>query len=102
MAFKKFAVSIRLFINHPGRVLGLCLFFLFSSLLFNGVLWKIWGLHRDHDRLIFENQNLASQIGELGTQVRQAKDPSFIEKQARDKLDFVGENDLVFVFSDQD
>ena len=100
MVFRKFAMNVRLFINHPSRVLVVCLVFLFSSFLFNGVLWKLWGLHRDHDRLIEENQVLSMEIKDLGRQLALAKDPSYIEKQARDKLDLVGENDLIFVFSD--
>ncbi|AGH94934.1 hypothetical protein A11Q_714 [Pseudobdellovibrio exovorus JSS] len=36
----------------------------------------------------------------LDMQISQAKDPSFIERQALDKLDMVGEHDLVFVFSE--
>lgn len=31
-------------------------------------------------------------------QIKQAKDQSFIARQAKDKLDMVGEHDLVFVF----
>jgi len=34
----------------------------------------------------------------LDMQIKQANDPSFIERQAKDKLDMVGEHDLVFVF----
>lgn len=33
-------------------------------------------------------------------QIKQAKDPVFIERQAKDKLDMVDEHDLVFVFSE--
>lgn len=72
------------------------------SLFFNGAIWRVWSLHRDLKTI--QEQIVASkaQSKALDMQIKQAKDPSFIERQAKDKLDMVGENDLVFVFSDQE
>ncbi|WP_041575594.1 septum formation initiator family protein [Pseudobdellovibrio exovorus] len=76
----------------------ICVFVL--SLFFNGAIWRVWGLHRDMATI--ESQILKSreQAQLLDMQISQAKDPSFIERQALDKLDMVGEHDLVFVFSE--
>lgn len=66
----------------------------------NGSLWRVLGLYRD--RVVINNQiqYMNKQSSVLDMQIKQAKDPAFIERQARDKLDLVGENDLVFVFSE--
>jgi cell division protein FtsB len=41
------------------------------------------------------------ELEQINLQLKQAKDPSFIERQARDKLDYANENDLVFVFAEE-
>ncbi len=95
------SMSIRQFLDYPGRVATLCLLLLAVVLVLNGNLWRLWGLHRDFDRLtqqIFDTQKTSQQ---LEAQLHQAKDPSFMERQARDRLDLAGENDLVFVFADE-
>jgi cell division protein FtsB len=100
MAVRKMAVTFRSFLNHPGRVASLCLVFFAVTLMLNGLLWKLWGLHRDYARLTFEVKDTKMTIEKLTGQLKQAKDPSFIERQARDKLDLASEKDLVFVFPD--
>ena len=101
MSVRNMASSFRSFLNHPGRVTILCLAFFAITLLMNGLLWRLWGLHRDFERLTVETGGTKKDIEKLNGQLKQAKDPSFIERQARDKLDLVSEKDLVFVFPEQ-
>lgn len=79
----------------------MCLIFFVATLVLNGLLWRLWGLHRDFAKLNTEIEDTRNSIAKLSVQLQQAKDPSFIERQARDKLDLVSDKDLVFVFSDQ-
>lgn len=94
-------MSIRQSLDHPTRVATLCLVFLAVTLILNGNLWRLWGLHRDFDHLSQQiiDTNHSSRL--LEAQLKQAKDPNFIERQARDRLDLAGEHDLVFVFADE-
>lgn len=101
MSVRKMAISFRSFLNHPGKVSVLCVAFFAITLLMNGLLWRLWGLHRDFERLTVEITGTKNDINKLNAQLKQAKDPSFIERQARDKLDLVSEKDLVFVFPEQ-
>src|SRR5438045_3255387 len=101
MSVRNMAISFRSFLNHPGKVVILCLAFFTITLLMNGLLWRLWGLHRDFERLTVEIVGTKTDIEKLNAQLKQAKDPSFIERQARDKLDLVSEKDLVFVFPEQ-
>ncbi|WP_255490050.1 septum formation initiator family protein [Bdellovibrio sp. KM01] len=71
------------------------------SIVLNGNLWRLWGLHRDFDRISTEINDSKKATLDLEVQLKQAKDPAFIERQARDKLDLAGEHDLVFVFPEQ-
>jgi cell division protein FtsB len=101
MSVRNMAISFRSFLNHPAKVTVLCLVFFAITLMMNGLLWRLWGLHRDFERLTVEISSSKTDIEKLNAQLKQAKDPSFIERQARDKLDLVSEKDLVFVFPEQ-
>lgn len=86
----------------PMKILVLCVFFATLSLLLNGGFLQLYKLHRDQS--ILEGQILAGkmQVIDLNNQLKEAKEPSFIERQALDNYDLVNEQDLVFVFADQD
>lgn len=95
-----FGFRFRNFLNHPLKVFFSCAIIFVVSLFVNGTVWRIWGLRRDLATIQDEIINSRAQAKTLDMQIKQAKDPSFIERQAKDKLDMVGEHDLVFVFSD--
>lgn len=101
MSYNQFAVGFRRFLNNPTQVFMVGLGIFLVSIVLNGNAFKLWGLHRDYDRITEEIQATRLNIKSLSGQLRQAKDPTFIERQARDKLDLVAEHDLVFVFSEQ-
>lgn len=95
-----FGFKFRNLLNKPVKVFLLCVCIFIITLFFNGAIWRVWGLHHDSATIQKQILNSKSQAKVLDMQIKQAKDPSFIERQAKDKLDFVGEHDLVFVFSD--
>ncbi len=101
MSLTGFGHGVRRFLHKPSQVLLVCLAFATLSLVFDGILWRLWGLRRDHERLTTDLIHIQGDLKSLGLQLKQAKDPSYIERQARDRLDLVGENDLVFVFPDE-
>ena len=82
------------------KVFFFCVCIFIGSLFFNGAVWRIWSLHRDSSKIQEQILNSKAQSKALDMRIKQAKDPSFIERQAKDKLDMVGEHDLVFVFSE--
>lgn len=94
----RFGYGIRQFLNNPLKVFIVCLFTFIIALFLNGGLWKVWGLRRDYSTINEQIILAQKQSSVLDMQIRQAKDPAFIERQARDKLDMVSEKDLVFVF----
>lgn len=96
----KSAQDFKFFLNNPIKVLLACLIVFSASVVLNGTLWKVWGLYRDHDRLQQDIAQIAIENVKTDEKIRLAKDPSYIERQARDKMDLVSENDLIFVFPD--
>lgn len=101
MSYNQFAIGLRRFLNQPSKVFLAGVMVFIVSIVLNGNAFTLWGLHRDYDRINDEILATKGTIKNLSAQLQQAKDPSYIERQARDKLDLVGEHDLVFVFSDQ-
>lgn len=93
--------SIKSYLAQPQKIFLGCLIFIVLSLVFNGVLWRLWGLHRDLDRYQEESVAAREEIVRLKSQLEQAKDPSYIEQQATDRFDLAGQDDLVFVFPTQ-
>ena len=96
--FHQFGFRLRQFLNRPHKVLIVCLLVFVISLFINGALWRVWGLRRDLVTIQEQIDAAQKQSAILDVQVQQAKDPVFIERQARDKLDLAGEHDLIFVF----
>ena len=95
-----YGLKFRIFLNNPVKVFLVCILVFVVSLFFNGAIWRVWGLHHDSDTIQKQIMSSRAQAKVLDMQIKQAKDPSFIERQAKDKLDMVGANDLVFVFSE--
>lgn len=101
MSYTRFALGLRRFLNRPDKVAFACCFVFVISIFINGNIWRLWSLHRDLDHINTEIMQAQEATTSLQAHLKQAKDPAFIERQARDKLDLAGENDLVFIFSDQ-
>lgn len=88
----------RNFLNRPLKVLLVCNIIFATYLFMNGAVWRVWGLKRDQATITDQIANSKIISKNLDMQIKQAKDQSYIARQAKDKLDMVGENDLIFVF----
>jgi cell division protein FtsB len=93
-----YSAHFRNLLNKPLKVLVLCNIIFAGYLFLNGAVWRVWGLKRDQSTIQQQIQHSIEQSKNLDMQIHQAKDQSFIARQAKDKLDMVGEHDLVFVF----
>lgn len=91
-------MRVRRLFQKPQHIVMICFVFLSLTLVGNGTLWRLWNLHREYDRFQKEIISLQDQSQKLDLDIKKIKDPAYIERQARDRLDLVGENDLVFVF----
>jgi len=86
-------------IHRPQKVLFICLALILMSLVFDGTLIKIWRLNKNIKNFETESMKLSTDIHAVNKQIRQAHDPDFLEREARDRFDLVNEGDLIFVFS---
>lgn len=91
--------AIRRWVSSPVKVLLTCVVFALLQLLIQGNLFHLLRLHNDREALTASLSNIQGDLRVLDQKIRQAKDPVFIEKEAKDRLDMAGEDELVFVFS---
>lgn len=95
--FKLFS-WIRVQLDSPLKVFLFCLGLFVFSLLSNGLWWRLWALQRDQQAIHLKIEMTQQRITELDKLLKQSQDIEFIERQAKERLDLVDENDLVFVF----
>ena len=95
---RKSAHTIERWLNQPQKVFFVAVIVLLSTVLLNGTIWKLWGLYRDQDKIALQMVETKASMGHVALQIKQAKDPEYIERQARDKMDLIGDHDLIFVF----
>ncbi len=95
---QRYALTFKNWLNQPQKVFVTCFFVLIISLFLNGTVWKVWGLYRDQTVIKEQIATSDQATKNFELQMSRAKDATFIEHQAREKMDLVSENDLVFVF----
>ena len=100
--FDGFFRALNHLLQAPQKVVWICLGLVVLNLVLDGSLFRLWGMHRDYHGLESEIQSLSKQNDKLRTQLQRAKDPAFLEREARDRFDLVSEGDLVFVFSEEE
>lgn len=87
-------------LNSPIKVLWVCLGIIFLVLISDGSVFRLWNLHGDQERITGNIAKLEKGFQVLDGQYLKVNDPEFLEQQARDRLDLAGEDELIFVFSD--
>ncbi|MGE3974916.1 MAG: septum formation initiator family protein [Bdellovibrionales bacterium] len=94
--------AIKSFLNSPLRVLVYCLLGFASAVIFDGSFFRLWSLHHENSRLSENIERLEKESFVLDQKIHHAKSLEFIERQARDQLDLVEQNELVFVFASEE
>src|SRR4051812_39102111 len=100
---KTLALGFRKLLDHPVRVAIVASFMAFGGLLLEGTLLNLWDLHREKSRLENRYKETVQTNKELLRKIDQAKSSDrFIARQALDRLDMIGENELVFIFENDE
>lgn len=93
---------LKVLLDNPLKVLWLCLALAFVNLVLDGSLLRLWSLHRDHKQIQSQITEIKSKTEIMQVKLAKASDPAFIQREAIDRFDLVGEGELVFVFSEED
>ena len=91
---------VRELLDHPKKVFLICMGFFIFSMLTSGLWWRLWALKADETRRVLLIQEEKQKLQKLEGMLAQAQSLKYIEKQAKDRLDLVAEDDLVFIFSE--
>lgn len=98
--FSRLSYLISDFLQHPLRVFAISFILFSAGLVLDGSLFRLWSLQRDSKEISRRMTVLRRDTKELNNKIKRARDPNFIEMQAREKFDLASEGDLIFVFTD--
>lgn len=96
----EFGVKLSKILEKPSQVAVICLLFLLMALVLDGSLWQLYQIDKSKELLLFNIQEENKKISKIKHQLEQLKNPAYIEKQARERLEFLEKGDLLFVFSE--
>ncbi len=94
-------MALMKFLENPKRVFLFCLIFFGISLLWSGNLVELIQLRQERAQISEQLQTLSSELRSLDADIVQTQRPAFLQRMAIEKLEYVGQNDLVFVFPDE-
>lgn len=100
--FVQFFRLVHGFLEKPNQVLWTCVGIAVINIVLDGSLFRLWGLYRDHNEVQTQVAQLQKSTEQMAIRLKKAKDPSFLEREALDRLDLVNEGDLVFVFAENE
>lgn len=97
--FSSIKQQVLYILGSPRRFLILCLGMSFFTLVLDGSLWRLYSLHKQQQVLIDRTTDAIRGTDEYKLLIKKARDPEFLKKQAREKFDWIEEDELVFIFS---
>lgn len=92
--------AVHRLLQSPVKVLWICLALAFVNLILDGSLYRYYVLTKDLKQIRGKIEQVSLSNENLEEQIRKMKDPSHLEQVARERFDLVKENELVFVFSE--
>lgn len=82
----------------PYFVFLVCLLFLLINLILDGTLLRVFRLSQDLSIIKNRIEYIELKNLDIEDKIKKASDPDFVEKELRQRLDYTGEGDLIFIF----
>ncbi|MCJ8277636.1 MAG: septum formation initiator family protein [Bdellovibrionales bacterium] len=98
--FSRINLFIHTLIHQPLKLFAVGCVVTFVWLVADGSLWKFWKLQANQEAMKQRMVEIEEKSRKLEFKIHQAKELTYIERQATDQFDYVREGDLIFVFSD--
>ena len=92
---------IKTALGRPLLIGFFCLLFLAWNLLADKTMLQIFRLSRDLNIARNRIELFQKKSERLKKEIKKSSDPEFVENEARERLDFAGEGDLIFIFPDR-
>lgn len=97
---KKVKKPIIKVLYRPYFAFLLCLLFLLLNLVWDGTLFSVFRLNRDLRIVKNRIEDIEKKNQDIQNKIQKVSDPDFVEKEVRQRLDYTGEGDLIFIFPD--
>jgi len=88
-------------LNRPLWVLIICIVLLLFNVMFDGTLSRLMNLVRSQKVLKSRIKDLERKNALVEDRLKKLSDSEFLEKEAKDRFNLIGEEDIVFIFSDE-
>ena len=87
--------------HRPILILQICLALSLGALMVDGSLYQLWNLRAEKVEMQNRIERFRANNLALSGKVRQARrDEEFLEKEAKERLDLLKKDELVFIFGD--
>ena len=96
-----FKTWVQKFSHQPLWTLIACLILLCAHLILDGTVLSLWQLY--HNRQALENRiaDLTHKNGQVERRLKKLSERPFLEKEVKDRFNMVGEEDIIFIFSEE-
>lgn len=70
--------------------------------LIKGHIWQLWGLHSELGQIQKQQRDLLATKTELQRNIKSFRTLDFVEQLVRNRLGYVKEDELVFIFPEEE
>lgn len=92
--------TVQKLLLNPIRVGLLCVLLGFLAITYDGSLYRYWSLKSTEQELVQRISQIQIATKQIKSQIEKSKSSEFIEREARERLDLVGQDEIVFLFSE--
>ena len=98
---RKIVYFIKQCLDHPFWLLIFCSCVVCMHLVLDGSFMRMWHLY--NSRKILENRikDIQTKNTLVKERLKKMSDSRFLEKEVRDRFNLVGEEDIIFIFSEE-
>ena len=98
---RKIAYFVKECLDHPFWLLIFCSFVVCMHLILDGSFIRMWNLY--NSRKVLENRirDIQTKNALVKERLKKMYDSRFLEKEIRDRFNLVGEEDIIFIFSEE-
>ena len=98
---KLFRILVKKFSHQPLWTLMACLIFLCIHLVIGGTFLNLWQLYRNRQALEQRIAELTQKNNQVENHLKKLSESPFLEKEVKDRFNMVGEEDIIFIFSEE-
>ena len=99
---KKISYFIQEFLDRPFWVFIACVSVVCTHLIFDGTFVRMWNLRSSSKVLESRIKDIQQKNEIVKNRMKKLSDSQFLEREVRDRFNLVGEEDIIFIFSDEE